>query len=65
MFGKYGESAGRQWADPKLGVSKFKKGIEKIEQHERSAAHREAEKTYFDEVPLMPGQHCDQGAHES
>lgn len=34
----------RHWADPKQGVSNFRKGIEKIEQHEKSAVHREAEK---------------------
>uniref|UniRef100_A0A667Y992 TTF-type domain-containing protein n=1 Tax=Myripristis murdjan TaxID=586833 RepID=A0A667Y992_9TELE len=41
MFGK---SAGRQWAKPAQGVSNWRKGVERIEQHENSAAHREAEK---------------------
>lgn len=47
MFGVKNERAGRQWADPKLGVSHFKKGIEKIQQHETSVAHKQAEKTFL------------------
>ena len=32
------------WGNPSEGVSKFKKGLEKIEKHERSDIHRNAEK---------------------
>ncbi|MGH0116618.1 UNVERIFIED_CONTAM: hypothetical protein FKN15_012213 [Acipenser sinensis] len=35
------------WADPNLGFSKFQKGTEKIEKHEESLIHREAEKTFL------------------
>lgn len=35
------------WADPKHGFSKFRKGLERIERHEQSKTHREAEKTFL------------------
>jgi len=36
------------WGNPLEGVSKFKKALEKIEKHERSDIHRNAEKTATD-----------------
>lgn len=48
LFGnKSNDSAGRVWADPNLGLSSYRKGIEKIDRHEKSKAHREAERTYL------------------
>ncbi|XP_069823176.1 zinc finger MYM-type protein 1-like [Dendropsophus ebraccatus] len=37
----------RVWADPDMGFFNFKKGLEKIEQHERCNTHRESEKTFL------------------
>ena len=37
--------AGGKWADPCSGFSNYRKGIEKIEMHEKSTTHRQAERS--------------------
>lgn len=36
-----------QWSDPDKGVSNFRKGYEKITNHEKSKDHRKAENEYL------------------
>ena len=39
--------AGGKWADPCSGFSNYRKDIEKIEMHEKSTTHRQAEKEFL------------------
>ena len=57
LFGKKSnDGAGKAWAYPCMGFSSFKKGTERVETHERSGAHGEAEKKYLTRECTISGE---------